>query len=301
MKILIAYDGSECGIAALKDLDRAGLPADIEALVLTAADVWLPEGAYEEALAVPWQIRERTERMREHALGECAVAQDMANAGAGWLRERHPTWRVDTKAVANSPVWAVLEQADAFGAHLVVVGSHGKGVLDRIMLGSVSQTVVTHARCSVRVARCRAGDMPTRPVRLVLGYDGSAPSQVMLHQVSGRAWPAGTEARVVIALDSRMLTTTYFDKQLAVDATTEAHMRDLARKAVEQLQASGLKTDFVIRREEPKRALMDEAEAWEADCIHVGARGIGGLERILLGSVSTAVSARARCSVEIAR
>lgn len=301
MNILIGYDGSDCGNAALKDLDRAGLPDDAEALVLTAADVWLPDGAYEEPVNAPWEIRERTGRMREHALTEIAAAQEMANVGAGWLRERHPAWRVEAKAVANSPAWAVLEQADACGANLIVVGSHGKGVLDRIMLGSVSQTVVTHARCSVRVARCRSEDAVPRPVRLVLGYDGSPPSQVMLHQVSGRAWPAGTQARVVIALDSRMLTTAYFDKQLATDATTEAHMRKLAQKTVEQLQAGGLQADFVIRREDPKHALMDEAGAWQADCIHVGARGIGGLERILLGSVSTAVSARARCSVEIAR
>lgn len=46
-KILIAYDGSACADAALNDLKRAGLPAALEALVLTVADVILPPPADE--------------------------------------------------------------------------------------------------------------------------------------------------------------------------------------------------------------------------------------------------------------
>ena len=44
-----------------------------------------------------------------------------------------------------------------------------------------------------------------------------------------------------------------------------------------------------------------EAEKWGADCIFVGARGLNGLERLLLGSVSTAVASYAHCSVEVVR
>ena len=42
MKILIGYDGSECAEAALEDLQRAGLGAEAEALVMTVADVFVP-------------------------------------------------------------------------------------------------------------------------------------------------------------------------------------------------------------------------------------------------------------------
>ena len=42
MKILIGYDGSECAMAAIEDLRRAGLPERAEANILTVADVWLP-------------------------------------------------------------------------------------------------------------------------------------------------------------------------------------------------------------------------------------------------------------------
>ena len=53
--------------------------------------------------------------------------------------------------------------------------------------------------------------------------------------------------------------------------------------------------------EEPKRLLLSEAESHDADCIFVGARGLSRFERLLLGSVSTAVVTRAHCSVEVVR
>jgi len=52
---------------------------------------------------------------------------------------------------------------------------------------------------------------------------------------------------------------------------------------------------------DPKALLPREAERWQADSIFVGARGVRGVERFLLGSVSAAVAARAPCSVEVVR
>lgn len=43
MKILIAYDGSDCARDAIDDLRLAGLPDEAEAVVMSIADVWLPE------------------------------------------------------------------------------------------------------------------------------------------------------------------------------------------------------------------------------------------------------------------
>jgi nucleotide-binding universal stress UspA family protein len=71
--------------------------------------------------------------------------------------------------------------------------------------------------------------------------------------------------------------------------------------AERRLNAAGLVTSVVMKEEEPKRLLLGEAESWGADCIFVGARGIGRLERFLTGSVSSAVAARAHCSVEVVR
>ena len=49
----------------------------------------------------------------------------------------------------------ILDVAEEWGADLIVVGSHGYRALKRFLLGSVSHSVVSHAKCSVEVVRCR--------------------------------------------------------------------------------------------------------------------------------------------------
>jgi nucleotide-binding universal stress UspA family protein len=52
---------------------------------------------------------------------------------------------------------------------------------------------------------------------------------------------------------------------------------------------------------DPRREINAEAERWHADSVFVGARGLGALDRLLLGSVSGAVVNHAHCAVEIVR
>jgi len=67
------------------------------------------------------------------------------------------------------------------------------------------------------------------------------------------------------------------------------------------LRGIGLIVTSVISEANPIHLLCAEAEAMDADCIFVGARGVGRIEKMLLGSVSAAVASRAHCSVEIIR
>ena len=71
--------------------------------------------------------------------------------------------------------------------------------------------------------------------------------------------------------------------------------------ATAKLEGAGLHTSAVIKEAEPKDLLCQEAEQWGADCIFLGARGMGTVERLMIGSISSGVAARAHCSVEIVR
>jgi nucleotide-binding universal stress UspA family protein len=68
-----------------------------------------------------------------------------------------------------------------------------------------------------------------------------------------------------------------------------------------RLRAPGLIVSADLVEGDPKHSLLREAEVWGADSIFVGARGHSLFERLLLGSVSSAIAARAHCSVEIVR
>jgi nucleotide-binding universal stress UspA family protein len=82
------------------------------------------------------------------------------------------------------------------------------------------------------------------------------------------------------------------------DLTSLRHTLELLAN---KLRNVGLTVSVQLKKGDPKQILIEEAESWQADSIFVGAKGMRGIERLLLGSVSAAVAARAHCSVEVVR
>src|SRR4051794_13124950 len=206
MRVLIGYDGSDCARAAIADLARAGMPERAEAVVLTAADLpaqipYAPAGELTPQ-TLPPRLLEELQRESAKAV---VVARDSAAAGAARLRALFPHWTVRPEAVADSPYWALLTEAERWPADLIVVGSHGRSALGRLILGSVSQHVLSHAPCSVHIGRCRGagvdgGDEATgqvrEPPRIIVAVDGSEHSGAAVRAVASRPWPLGTTFRV---------------------------------------------------------------------------------------------------------
>ena len=170
--------------------------------------------------------------------------------------------------------------------------------------------MLSHAICSVRVALFRedARRVVGDPVRLVLGIDGSPDSAAAVSAVADRLWPDGSEALVVIATDPiTSMALAYgppfgiFGPRPAVPGDETAHARHIAESVAKELRRSGLSAVPVVEPGDPKSVLLREAERFDADCIVVGAKGHSRVERFLLGSVSSAVAARASCTVEVVR
>ena len=311
MRLLIAYDGSECAQAALADLTHAGLPPKGEALVMTVAEVWLPPpppSAFEIVEMANEPKGARGLQRRYMAGSQAVVAADkLAARAAEIFHLNFPNWKVKHEATWGSPTWELFSKAEEFKADLILVGSHGRSALGRFFLGSISQWLLNEARCSVRVARGKA-DEPDFPVRLVVGIDGSDNAKLALDQVGARAWPEKSEVHVVV-VDQPLEPTVVGEFVPPVRRSIEeinkdenAHARQLAEKAMKRLRAKGLRAEAVVKVGDPKRVLVDYAEDWRADCIFLGATGMSNrLERFLLGSVAGAVAARAHCSVEIVR
>ena len=297
MKILIAYDGSSCSDAALDDLARAGLPPQVEALVVSVAEVWLPPPSL-----IPDESRDETDDFIDsiveshHKKGDLIrkEAERLVEEARQRLNVNFPEWNVSTKATFGSPSFEILSAARASVPDLIVVGSQGQSALGRFVLGSVSQKVLTEADCSVRVARGRNEVDPT-PVRLIIGFDGTAGAMTAVRSVAARNWPADTAVRLVAATDSLHLPSPEAQ-------TDEKWISHFTSDAEQVLRGSIADVSMAIAGGNPNRVLIEEAEQWHADCIFVGANAIGGrVERFLLGSTSAAVAARANCSVEVVR
>lgn len=307
MKVLVAYDGSACADAALEDLRRAGLPPDTEVVVISVADSWLlpspPPSSYE--------IVEAASAARADVfpgvIPADVAALELATMAAERIRTHFPLWTVRAEVAEGSPAKEIINKAKYWEPDLIVLGSHGRSSLGRLVLGSVSQKVVAEAGSSVRVAR--SSSVPERDlVRVAIGVDGSLASRAAVREVASRDWPPNSEALVMHAATPLMPTavgslipkvTTWLGEN---NLSENQWIRKILDNAVLDLQQAGLIAKSAVFVGDPKRVLVEGAERCRADCIFVSSLGFGSrIERFLLGSVSAAVAARAHCTVEVVR
>ena len=311
MKILIGYDGSKCADAALDDLTQAGLPASGEVHIMSIAEVWLPPpppSSY-EIIEEARNATSPAELQRDFSR-HCAAAKEelvLAERARDRVQALFPNWTVSAGSSCGSAAWELVAKADEWKPDLIVVGSHGRTALGRFMLGSVSQRVLTEARCSVRIARGRVEE-PNSPVRIIAGTDGSEASDEALRAVAARHWPPQSEIKVVMVDDP--LAPDFLGKLIPPvgriieeDRQEErAWVEKISKQSLDILRQAEIKVTCEVREGDPKRELCKAAEDWNAGCIFVGSAGFSNrLERFVLGSISAAVAARAHCSVEVVR
>ena len=310
MKILIAYDGSSCSEAALDDLQSAGLPAAVDVLVMSVAEVWLPPPPINESIhdyAVELQTHPQFFKAYESGAKVVTEAETYANHAKTRLRRSFPKWKVEAEATYGSPAWEILSRAIDFKPDLIIVGSHGHSAFNRLLLGSISQKILTEANCSVRVARGRI-EVDPFAVRVIIGFDGLQGAKKAIEAVAMRHWRKGSEFRLISVTDP--ITPSTIGRFIPpvtnlVDEINQSEcswIEKLAEPCLQNLRDLGFEATLQIHSGNPKQVIIEESEKWNADAIFVGANRFGSrLERFILGSVSAAVAARAHCSVEIVR
>ena len=153
MKVLLATDGSPCSDVAVLETCARPWPDGSEIRVLTAFELPLPPTP--DAWAVPQSYVEELDiavRKQAEATVESAVARLKSHL--------NKSIKVDGKFLPGPPRGVILEEAETWGADLIVIGSHGYRGWQRFLLGSVSLAVVSHAKCSVEVVRCAVAAQP---------------------------------------------------------------------------------------------------------------------------------------------
>jgi nucleotide-binding universal stress UspA family protein len=156
MKILLAIDGSRCSDLAVEEVARRPWPEGSSVKVFTALETPMP--ATPEGWAIPLNDFEEMDvalRKQGQNIVDRAVQKLKANKSVA----------VDAALAPGPPRTVILDEAESWAADLIVLGSHGYSAWKRFLLGSVSQAVVSHAKCSVEVVRCPLVDEPG-PVRL---------------------------------------------------------------------------------------------------------------------------------------
>lgn len=307
MKVLFAYDGSACADAALWDLRRAGLPPNTEVLVISVADSWLlpppPPSSYDVVEAASVARADVFPRVIQPDVAEL----ELATLAAERIRKHFPLWTVRAEVAEGSPAKEIIKKANDWEPDLIVLGSHGRSSLGRLVLGSVSQKVVAEVGYSVRVAR-GSSDSERDLVRVVIGVDGSPASIAAVREVASRDWAPNSEALVIHAATPVMPTAVgslipRLSNWLEESNRSESEwMCKILDNSVADLRNAGLIAKSSIVIGDPKSVLVEEARKWGADSIFVSSLGFGSrLEKFMLGSVSAAVTASAQCTVEVVR
>ena len=144
-------------------------------------------------------------------------------------------------------------------------------------------------------------------MRILVAFDGSPSSEAAVEEVIRRPWPAGTEVRLVTAVE-RPLPTPAPDG--AVYGPLVERMRSCMREeAYRRIQAAlarmrirpDLSTSFELREGSPKSSLLEAIRDWRAELVVTGSHGTTGLARLFLGSVSHALVTHAPCNVEVVK
>lgn len=243
-------------------------------------------GLYDYAyLDAAWQLPvgwtgadDAIERARRYAesLVETA-ARDVRAAGVS----------VETLVLADgAPARAIARAANEIEADLVILGSHRRGPLARVLLGSVADGVKNHVEASVLIAKG-----PAPPRRVLAATDGSDPSR--------RAVAVALQAALAFRADAtveHVLPETILDREVAIDPAKLAR-----RRGVAEFYSGALRCEFVVRTGDAATRIAEEAAAGAFDLVVVGSRGLGAWQGLVLGSVSARVARLAPSSVLIVK
>lgn len=279
-KILLATDGSKDAELAAKAAVDLSKRTGAELHVVHA---WrpLPHYAYPSLVPEGYQppYEEGARKILEAQVGR------IEEAGIS-VAEAH--------LVTGRPADAILDLGDQIGAGLIVVGSRGLGPVKRLLVGSVSESIVHHAKCPVLVVRSGAGSWP--PVRVVIGEDLSedAHSAAKLGITLAKLMEAETLlVHTYEGMPPHPETLPQADREL-YEAMVEKHLRQvesaLEERAAELEQAYDVRPQVRIVPGESAQVLAEIAEEGDGpSLLVVGSRGLGTSERIVIGSVSSKV------------
>lgn len=292
MKVLLALDGSPPSLVARDLVANLPWPTGTTVHLVSAYQVPIDwTGGVGSTMA--W-VGDIDDAIRDQLADDLrAMAEPLLARGLA----------VEQHVVRGRAADAIIDAAVDVDADLIVTGSRGRGPIRSMLLGSVAAEVAADAPLPVLVAR------GTTAERLLVATDGSPNATGIPGVIAGWGIFGGAKADVVAvsvpdppgyALMAKLYT-------LGSDALAKSREKDAERTQVdadamaEAIRNIGIPTTPYVRSGDAAAQILDAATDFDSDLIVTGSRGLGQLERLLLGSVARNVLVHAGCSVLIVR
>jgi nucleotide-binding universal stress UspA family protein len=291
MKVLVAYDFGDAAHQALEQGSR-----EAKSLGATLGLCHVMPLMYEaEPFFSQFHQNALLDVAKNEAEARAAIEEKVRATAAGQAAE--------VFVERGVPYAEIIRRAETWGADLVVVGSHGRTGLARVLLGSVAERIVRHAHGSVLVARESRGSGV-----VVAATDLSEASLPVVEAAARAAERRNARLVVVTAVDwsyaawgsvaGAPFGATPVVPPPEVQEQMRAAMRETMQRELERVRATG---DVDVIDGSPASAVSEQAEKVGAKLIVVGTHGRTGLSRLALGSVAEHVVRSANCSVLVVR
>jgi nucleotide-binding universal stress UspA family protein len=302
-KILLATDGSKeaelAGRSAAELANKTG--SELHVVHIFGITPWYPvypEGTnFDETELEDPLVEEDLQRISEQR------ARELLDAQVEKLRSVVGRTMAQAHLREGGAPEETIGLAEEIGAGLIVVGSRGRGGLRRALMGSVSDSVVRHAHCPVLVVR---GEPLALPTKMLLAIDGSEDARLAADTSLGLSEKPEAELHVVYVepMPERHTGPVRFAVDLppeVVKSVEKEAKTKLEKLVVKMREGGGEITQAHARVGLPAAEVVALAEELGVGLIVMGNRGLGGIRRALIGSVSDSVVRYAHCPVMVVR
>jgi nucleotide-binding universal stress UspA family protein len=209
-------------------------------------------------------------------------------------------------ARAGRPDAEIVHAAEELEAGLVILGSRGLGPVRRAVMGSVSGSVVRHSHGSVLIVRDGAGEDGDLPGPILLAVDGSGQARVATEAALEISSATGSGLHIVFVMptEEQMYGHHFYSEDIkrSIRERAEGNVETFLAERRDWIEAHGGKIeDTHVAVGRPDAEIVRLAEELQAGLIVIGSRGLGGVRRALMGSVSDSVVRHAHSPVLVAR
>ncbi len=306
MKVLLALDQSTHSQNSAKFLKDFPLPPESTVFLLHVAET--PQLTL---LSQVYDIADLEQRLATTRVNLRTKAQQFLTKLKGLLQRQGLT--VTLAMRDGLPGAEILKFIETEHMDLVVLGTRGLSKVKRFLLGSVSEWVLGDAPCSVLLVRARAGRRARtqQGIHVLLATDGSPDAQAAREFLGKLPFPSSSRLTVVHVVEQNYEHVT--SRELSATRGELARIgKDLLRlrkeSGVKMLGAIGQtfrQRGWQVRESllvgHPADQILKACEQTRPDLVVVGSRGLTGLRRFLLGSVSHKITRRAPSSVLVVR
>jgi hypothetical protein len=265
-KLMVATDGSEYSESAIREAINL---AKVCSSKLFAVSIVTTNLEFETV--VP-QVMEKDEKeAREHLE---SVKNRAAKEG------------IDCDAIvrlSDEPFQEIIDLAGKNKVNIIIIGTHGRTGLKRLMMGSVTAKVIGHSPCNVLVVPLHA---KVECRNILLATDGSKYSDAAASEAMGIAKKCGSSLFVISVASA--------DTEVASAAGNVKKVTGMAEK-------ENIHIESIAVKGKPYEAIIETAKQKRADLIIMGSQGRTGLERLLMGSVTERVIGHSEVAVLVVK